>query len=35
MLQLLLETWVAALLVLGALAVWAAFALEPERLDRD
>jgi hypothetical protein len=33
MLRLLLETWVAALLVLSALALWAAFALEPDRLD--
>jgi hypothetical protein len=30
---LLFETWVAALLVLSALALWAAFALEPDRLD--
>jgi hypothetical protein len=35
MLRVVLETWVAALLVLSALALWAAFALEPERLDRD
>src|SRR4051794_9526312 len=33
MLRVLLETWVAALLVLSALALWAAVALEPERLD--